>query len=177
MKKNIEYNPSVNKQRKGQMAEKTKKTTAKKPVAKKAVAKNAPAKKVAAKKTPVKQVVAPVVEMHPCGCDKTCPCGGNCECKKHHCGFWKKLIVVLVFFALGFAAAKLMPCPKRAKMPKPQFDDNGCLVVKCPKMVEKMAQIDINNDGCVDKSEFKAFKREMRKPAPAPVETAAPVAE
>lgn len=150
------------------MAEKTKKTVAKKPATKKTTAKAAPAKKTVAKKTapakksPVKKVEAPVVEMHTCGCGHSCPCGGNCECKKHHCGFWKKLVVVLVFFALGFAAAKMMPCPKRGKMPKPEFE-NGCLVVKCPKIAEKLPQIDVNSDGCVDKAEFKAFKKEMRR--------------
>ncbi len=162
------------------MAEKTKKTAAKttatkKPTVKSASVKKTVTKKVApAKKAPVKKVTAPVVEMHPCGCGKTCPCNGNCECKKHHCGFWKKLIVVLIFFALGFAAAKMMPCPKRGKMPKPEFA-NGCLVVKCPKIAEKLPQIDINADGCVDKAEFKAFKKKMRhakrkhnRPQPAP---------
>ena len=159
------------------MAEKTTKKVVKKTTTKKTVAKKTPVKNTAAKKAPELKVVAPVVETHACGCDKGCPCGGNCECKKHHCGFWKKFIVVLVFFALGFAAAKVMPCKKHAKMPRPQFDDNGCLVVKCPKMVEKMAEIDINADGCVDKTEFKALKRAkrgMRNPAPAPE---APVAE
>ena len=161
------------------MAEKTTKKAVKKTTTvKKTVAKKAPAKKTTTKKAPEMKIAAPVVETHNCGCDKSCPCGGHCECKKHHCGFWKKLIVALVFFALGFAAAKMLPCPKRAKMPRPQFDDNGCLVVKCQKMIDKMAEIDINADGCVDKAEFKAFKRSMRKPAPmpeAPVE--APVVE
>lgn len=166
------------------MAEKTTKKTA----AKKTVAKTTTIKKTAAKKAPVKKTVtkksaeakgtAPAVEMHKCGCDKSCPCGGNCECKKHHCGFWKKLIVMLVFFSLGFAAAKMLPCPKRGKMPKPQFDDNGCLVVKCQKMIEKLPEIDTNADGCVDKAEFKAFKKQMRKPTSAEVPAPeAPVAE
>ena len=165
------------------MAEKTTKKTS----VKKTVAKPATAKKVVAKKATVKKVAdikkvatAPVAEKYSCGCDKGCPCGGDCTCAKKKCTFGrflKKLILFFVIFALGFAAAKMCCCDKRGKFgPRPEFE-NGCLVVKCPKMVEKMAQIDINNDGCVDKSEFKAFKREMRKPAPAPVETAAPVAE
>ena len=158
------------------MAEKTTKKATKK-VATKATAKKAPVKKTVTKKAPAKKEVAPVVELHACGCDKSCPCGGHCECKKHHCGFWKKLIVVLVFFALGFAAAKMIPCQKRGKMPKPQFDDNGCLVVKCQKMMEKMPEIDLNNDGCVDKAEIKAFKHAMRKPMPAPQAPEVPVAE
>ena len=119
------------------MAEKTTKKVVKKTTTKKPVAKKITVKKTVAKKAPEKKIVAPVVETHQCGCDKGCPCGGHCECKKHHCGFWKKLIVMVVFFALGFAAAKMLPCPKRGKMPKPQFDDNGCLVVKCQKMIEK----------------------------------------
>ena len=132
------------------MANTTKKTTVKKTVTKKT-----PAKKPVAKK-------APVIEKHPCGC------GGECACHKHHCSFWKKLIVALVFFALGFAAAKTMPCQKRFnKMPKPEFD-NGCLVVKNPKIIENM---DTNKDGCVDKDEFKSFRQQARKhhqPKPAP---------
>ncbi len=139
------------------MAEKAKKTTTKKAVSKKTTVKT-----TSTKKTPAKKAETPVVEMHPCGCDKHCPCGGNCQCTKHHCSFWKKLIVALIFFALGFAAAKMVPCPKRGKMPKPEFN-NGCLVVRCPKMAEKLPQIDVNSDGCIDKAEFKAFKKEMRR--------------
>ena len=49
-------------------------------------------------------------------------------------------------------------------MPRPQFDDNGCLVVQCHMMIEKMAEIDTNADKCDDKAEFKEFMSKMHKP-------------
>lgn len=148
-------------------AKTTKKTTAKKPVAKKAVAPVA-AKKPAVKKAPAKKaapvaVVAPVVETHPCGCDHKCPCGGKCK----KCGFFKKLVLFLIIFALGFAAAK-MCCMKPGKMmPKPEFE-NGCLVVKCPKLAEMAPKMDTDANGCISMEEFKKFHkpagRKMRGP-------------
>ena len=132
---------------------KTTKTTAKKTVAKKTVAKSA------VKKTPVKKEVAPVVtEKFPCGCDKGCACGGKCACRGGK--FFKKLIVFLIIFALGFVAAK-MCCCKYNKMPRPQFD-NGCLVVKCPEMAKKIPMMDADKNGCVTKEEFKAAKKAMK---------------
>lgn len=158
--------------------------TAKKPVAKKAPAKKTVAKKATVKKTPVKKVEAPVMEMHTCGC------GHDCKCAQHHCGckcgrFFKKLVVFLIIFALGFACAKFIPCGKGPKhAPRPEFA-NGCLVtesVKCPKLVEMLATADVNNDGCINAKEFRAIKRQMRaakmaKPAPAPEMPAPVVAE
>ena len=67
------------------------------------------------------------------------PCG--CACHEHkHCGcckgaFWKKLILFIAVFAIGFASAKMTHCKKHKMMPRPEFD-NGCLVVKCPKMAK-----------------------------------------
>lgn len=164
-------------------------TTAKKAVvkpvaAKKAAAKKAPVKKASVKKvTEVKNVTAPVAEKMACGCDKGCACAGNCadhaKCKCKKCGFFKKFIMVLIIFALGFAAAKMCCCKKGKFGPKPEFN-NGCLVVKCPKMAELAHVWDVNHDGCVNKEEFKAGKKEMRRhkadmpkpveemPAPAP---------
>lgn len=154
----------------------TKKSVAKTATAKKTVVKSAPAKKPVAKKAPAKKPVtkvatAPVVEKFPCGCDHNCACGGNCgnhgHCAKKKCTFGrflKKLVVFIIIFALGFAAAKLCPFGKEGKrFPRPEFD-NGCLVVKTPKM-EKFAQkIDTNNDGCVSIEEFKVAKKHMKKP-------------
>lgn len=145
-----------------------KKTVAKKPAAKKTVVKKAPAKKtVAAKK------VAPVVEM-PAPEIKPCPCGGNCKC--HKGGFFKKFILILIIFALGFASAKLCCCGKKfGKMgPRPEFD-NGCLVIKCPKLAKMAPMMDTDHNGCVTKEEFRTAKKHMKKrparpemPAPAP---------
>ncbi len=151
----------------GQMAEKsikkpaTKKTVAKKTVSK-PVAKKAPVKKCAQKK-----VVTPVVEMHECGCAHGCSCHGHCDQKKCSFGrFIKKLIVFLIIFAMGFAAAKFCPMNKRIKMPpRPEFS-NGCLVVKCPKMAEMLPMMDVNKDGCVNREEFRAARKMMRKIKP-----------
>lgn len=146
------------------MAEKSvKKTVAKKAPAKKPVAKATPAKKAPVKKTPAKKTVAtPVVEKMPCGCDHGCACAGKCH--GHKCGFWRKLIAFFVFFALGFGFAHMLPCGKKdMRGPRPEFDNNGCLVVKCPKMVEMMPMMDVNGDGCVDKAEFKQARKMMRK--------------
>ena len=185
------------------MAEKSvKKPVAKKAPAKKTVSKPVAAKKVVAKKTPakkvadVKKVAAPVVEKHPCGCDKNCACGGNCmehaHCKCRRGGFFKKLILILIIFAMGFAAAKMCCCGKGKFGPRPEFDDAGCMVIKCEKLAQMAPMMDTDHNGCITRAEFKAAKKEMRhgpRPsaepaapvpapeAPAPVETAPVVAE
>ena len=166
------------------MAEKiTKKTTAKKPVAKKTVAKPAVAKKPVAKKAPAKKPVAkkpvvtpiaPVVEPHACGCHHD----GVCMCSKKKCTFgrfFKKLILIMIIFALGFVAAKM--CNHHGpRRPRPVFE-NGCLVVKCPKLAERAPMMDADGDGCITRAEFKAAKKQMfAKPSEsAPMPTPAPV--
>ena len=156
------------------MAEKTtKKVTVKKPVAKKTVSKPAAAKKPVAKKAPAKKaaevkktVAAPVADKFPCGCDAGCACGGECACTKKKCTFGrflKKLILVLIIFALGFAAAKMCCCDKPGKMgPRPEFE-NGCLLVKCPKLAEMVPMMDTNHDGCVSREEFRAARKAMNR--------------
>ena len=167
----------------------TKKPVAKSAAAKKTVVKSAPAKKPVAKKAPAKKPVAkvapaPVVEKFPCGCDHHCACGGNCGnhgyCGKKKCTFGrflKKLIIVAIIFALGFACAKMCPFGKEGKrFPRPQFE-NGCMVVKCPKMAKMAEKMDVNHDGCVTVEEFKVAKKQMRKPGkrgPRPAEAPAP---
>lgn len=146
------------------MAEKTTKkaTTTKKTVAKKTISKPVTTKKTVAKKV----VAAPVVEKFPCGCDKGCACGGECACAKKKCTFGrflKKLVLVLIIFALGFAAAKMSCCGKRGKMgPRPEFE-NGCLVVKCPKLAEMVPMMDTDANGCVSRKEFKAARKHMKR--------------
>lgn len=159
------------------MAEKTIKKTA----TKKTVSKQTKAKPVATKKvTPKKIPETPCVEMHECGCAHGCACHGHCGKKKCTFGrFIKKLIVFLIIFAMGFASAKLCifdDCGQ--KKFRPVFE-NGCLVVKCPKMAEKIQQMDINNDGCVSREEFRMARRMFNKnkqnaPAPQPVEVPQP---
>ena len=144
------------------MAKQTaKKTATKKTVAKKAAPKTA-AKKTTTKTATKKVIVTPVVETMPCGCDKNCACGGNCHCGHHKCGFFKKLILFLVIFALGFASAKVCCCNKGGYGPRPEFE-NGCLVIKCPKMAQMAPMMDANHDGCISKDEFRAFRKEMKR--------------
>ncbi len=152
----------------------TKTTT--KPATKPAAAKKAPAKKTVAKKpaakkaTPEKKIVVAAPVAHECACGHECKCGGECKCHKG-CKFGrfvKKLVIFLVIFALGFAAAKFCPCNKRHPMmrgPRVEFT-NGCLdaaSVKCPKLIESLPAMDINQDGCITRDEFRAVKREMRR--------------
>ncbi len=168
------------------MAEKSvKKTATKKTVAKKSVSKPAVAKKTPVKKTV--KVVAPVAETHPCGCNVGCACGGHCMehacCGKKKCTFGrflKKLVVFLIIFALGFASAKLCifdDCGQ--KKFRPEFE-NGCLVVKCPKMAERAEMMDTNKDGCINREEFRAARKMFKhkpqhaEPAPEQPETPAP---
>lgn len=113
------------------------------------------------KKTTVKPAVkktvkkaAPVAEHAHCCCEH------KCACKCHHSGFWKKLVLIVIFFALGFASAKLCCCHKKSfkKMPRPEFD-NGCLVVKCPKLEKMVPMMDADKNGCVTVEEFKMTKK------------------
>lgn len=170
----------------------TKKTTVKPAAAKKAPAKKVVAKKPAAKKPAApKKIVAAAPVAHECACGHNCQCGAECKCH-HGCKgarFLKKLVIFLVIFALGFAAAKLCPCNKRGMMRGPRVNFvEGCLdaaSVKCPKLVEALPAMDINQDGCITRDEFRAVKREMRREIremqvqvseePAPVEAPAEV--
>ena len=129
----------------------TKKSAVKKPAAKKV------AVKPVAKKSVAKKAV-PVVEHAHCCCEH------KCGCKCHHGHALKKLIAIIIIFALGFATAKMCGAHKMyKKMPRPEFD-NGCLVVKCPKMAQMVEKMDANHDGCVSVEEFKASKKHMRHP-------------
>ncbi|MFQ6730214.1 MAG: hypothetical protein ACLRFK_04165 [Alphaproteobacteria bacterium] len=133
------------------------KQTTKKPATKKTVAKK-PAVKPAAKKTISKKAAAPVVEHAHCCCEH------KCGCKCHRGKGLKKLIAVILVFALGFATAKVCDTHKmHKKMPRPEFD-NGCLVVKCPKMANMVSKLDANKDGCVSVKEFRATEKHMRRP-------------
>jgi hypothetical protein len=162
------------------MAQKTvKKAPAKKPAPVKAATKKAPVKKAAVKKEPVAKMAAAVdPKMAGACCGGNCGCGCNdakpcaCDGAKKHCGcrFFKKLIVFLVIFALGFVCAKLCCCGGHfkhgpRKMPAPEFV-NGCLdtaKIKCPEMMAKLQAADIDTDGCISAEEFDAIKKPMHK--------------
>jgi len=163
------------------MAQKTVKKPVAKAAAKKAPTKKATVKKAPAKKAPVKKTAAAAAtemkmtttapETFACGCGADCPCGGHCAEHHEHRGgfgrFIKKLIIVLIVFALGFAAAKMFCCHKAPHMRGPRAEFvNGCLdasSVKCPKMLEALPAMDANGDDCITRDEFRAFKKQMRR--------------
>lgn len=147
------------------MAQKSvKKPTAKAAATKKTTVKKTTVKKSAAAKQPVMEspVLMPTPETHECMCGAGCKCHHGCTFGR----FIKKLIIVLVIFALGFAAAK-MCCCKHPGMHAPRVHFvNGCVDVasiKCPKLAAEIPNMDINGDGCVSRDEFRAVKKEMRR--------------
>jgi len=106
------------------------------------------------------EVKMPQVHVHECQCGNACSCG----C---HCGRFKKFIVLLIVFILGFAVAKITCCRGRHHMPKiqPVFD-NGCLVmdsIKCPKMQQELIFADTDMNGCITQEEFSSVKRSMHE--------------
>lgn len=129
-------------------------------------------KKAAVKKTTVKKVApAPMMEpmTHECQCGTGCQCGQKCKCGGG-CKFGRflmKLIMILIIFALGFATAKYLVggCKHMPRGPRVEFT-NGCLdmtSVKCPKLLEALPAMDINQDGCITREEYRAVKKEMRR--------------
>ena len=109
-------------------------------------------------KTSVKKTtktIAPVAEHAHCCCEH------KCACKCHHSGFWKKLVLIVIFFALGFASAKLCCCKNvYKKMPHPEFE-NGCLVINCSKLAKMATKMDADKNGCITVEEFKTAKKEQ----------------
>lgn len=162
-----------NEEKEKQMPAKT--TTQKKTTAKKTVAKPAQKKKVAVKSITPKKAPA-------CACTQRnmeCPCKHQCHCH-NHCKFGKiikKIVVFFIIFALGFATAKTCCFNKYDKIFKPKFE-NGCLVIKCPKMLQMAPMMDINKDGCINREEFrnakKFMKRNKRGMRPNPIEESKP---
>ncbi len=144
----------------------TKKTTAKATEVKKTAKKAAPKKAVkpAAVKEEIK--VAPMPESAPCKCGGHCNCGPDCKCA--HRGsrcvrFMLKFIMILIVFALGFAAAKFVDGNRYFRGPRVDFD-NGCLdvsSVKCPQMQEVLPMMDIDHDGCITHEEYRAIRKEL----------------
>lgn len=151
-----------------------KKTTAKTTTAKKPAAKKATIKKPVAKKTakpviaPETIITAPVPETPKCKCGADCACGAECKCARGGSKFGRfvmRLIVVLIVFALGFAAAKLIDGGRDFRGPRVDFD-NGCLKessVKCPQIRDALPVMDVNGDGCISRDEYRAIMREMHR--------------
>ncbi|MCQ2599024.1 MAG: hypothetical protein MJ187_01445 [Alphaproteobacteria bacterium] len=149
------------------MAQKTaKKTTVKKTAEKKNATVKATVKKTNTKKTTAN--VAPEMV-------KECTCGGECAkscacecCKNARRVIIKKLIITLIVFSLGFVAAKLTCCHCHKnngfRGPRVEFID-GCLnraSVKCDHMREILPQIDLDNDGCITRKEWRMARPKMR---------------
>lgn len=163
----------------------TKKAPAKKTVAKKTVAQKTAAKKPVAKRPAVRTAqsadvnvtkqAAPVVEdittsqaTHLCACGEHCQCGDGCRCARGGSRFGRfviKLIVALIIFALGWAAAQLVNDGRGFRGPRVDFDD-GCLVVssvKCPQLQALLPVMDMDQDGCITRQEFRAVDAELRR--------------
>lgn len=145
-----------------------KKTSAKKTVTKKTVAAKKPAvKKTVKKSAPELQETVIVPEMPKCKCGENCTCGADCKCMRSGSKFGRfmiKLIMILIVFALGFGAAKLLSCDG-FRGPRVDFDD-GCLdvsSVKCPQLQMALPIMDANHDGCITRGEYRAIKSEMHR--------------
>lgn len=118
-------------------------------------------------KTSVKKpVAAPVMDAH------TCSCGADCKCGCHG-GKFRKFIVLLIVFGLGFAIAKITCCSHGRHMPRHNMREmhpvfvNGCLdmeSVKSPKMKELLQTADTDADNCISIAEYKTVKSAMRGP-------------
>ena len=116
--------------------------------------------KPATKRTP--KMTAPVVTptQHTCDCEHACACG----CR---CGKFKKFIVLLIVFCLGYAVARFVSCGKpgfHGPRMHPKFVE-GCLdmnSIKCPKMLEELQKADVDANGCISKVEYKALRKAMR---------------
>lgn len=151
------------------MAQKTVKKATAKPAAKKAPIKKVAAKKPVAKKAAVKEakMATPIVETHACGCGADCHCCAGCKCSASRFGrFVRKLVVFLIIFALGWFAASFVHENEGRHHQGPRMHFvNGCLdvaSVKCPKMQAALPAMDINQDGCITRDEFRQVKRNMR---------------
>ncbi|MCQ2562492.1 MAG: hypothetical protein MJ158_02675 [Alphaproteobacteria bacterium] len=125
-------------------------------------------KKTSTKKNTVIKVTAPV--------EHTCSCGCHCKCRA------KKILVLILVFALGFMCAKsfFCPCPmkhhnmynvqmqnhkKMQKFQHPIFK-NGCLEkdsIKDARMLEVIADADVNADNCISIEEYKNARRTHHK--------------
>ena len=140
-----------------------KKAAAKPAVAKKTTVKKAAVKKPATKKVVVEEVKEVIPETHECTCGHECKCG--CHGGSKFGRFLKKLIFVLIIFALGFAAARLVDDGRDFRGPRVDFD-NGCLVVssvKCPQLQALLPVMDMDQDGCITREEFRAVDAELRR--------------
>lgn len=123
-----------------------------------------------ATKKPIKRAAAPA-KTAPVAAAPACNISGGCGCGCH-CGFFKKVIVLGLVFAAGFATCHYM-CEKRGfhgfhngmrAMDQDMFV-NGCLdtaKIENPVMAEKIATADKDGNGCITIEEMDAHRAEMR---------------
>lgn len=151
----------------------TKKSTVKATPAKKPAAKKVATKKVvktSVKPATVKAVKAPEMmapATHECHCGPNCQCVKACKCRGgKFARIIKKLIIALILLAIGFVAGSHLAGHRGPRGPRIEFASNGCMVeesVKCPKLIEALPAMDINQDGCITREEFRAVKQQMRR--------------
>ncbi|MCL2017439.1 MAG: hypothetical protein FWG80_01525 [Alphaproteobacteria bacterium] len=110
--------------------------------------------KTAVKKTAPKTIATPVAT--------ACSHDTGCACKAKGRGL-KKILWLIVVFALGFAAGKFCVSQKHGWKHHMRWSfTNGCLdtsKIKRPMLAQKILGADVNNDGCITKAELKEWKK------------------
>ena len=128
-----------------------------------------PAAKKVAKKTSA-TVAKSTITPKPVMADLPLPETAYCHCTKRK----RNMILtctIITSFAVGFMVSHLFVCDAhhfKHNGPRFQYAENGCLKIesiKCPKMLENLPAIDVNQDGCITKEEMHALKKAAPRPA------------
>lgn len=124
------------------------------------------------KKAPKKTIKRTAPKVMPVHADAhMCHCGDACKCGCR-CGKFKKFVVLLIVFLLGFAVAKMTNCRKGPDMYKKRTQErhpvfvNGCLDMESvisKKIREALQNSNVGADGCVTIAEYKAIRMGMKK--------------
>jgi len=124
------------------------------------------------KKAPKKTIKRTAPKVMPVHADAhMCHCGDACKCGCR-CGKFKKFVVLLIVFLLGFAVAKMTNCRKGPDMYKKRTQErhpvfvNGCLDMESvisKKTREALQNSNVGADGCVTIAEYKAIRMGMKK--------------
>jgi hypothetical protein len=129
-------------------------------MATKKTTRRAPARKA------TEMVARPVHYAHYNHHEKTAATPCACGCRG---GFWKKLILAVLIFALGWAACCWLGCcchdGKKMSRKMWKFNEAGCLkmdAVKCPEFAAKIAAADADANGCITKIELRDWKMAKR---------------
>ncbi len=114
------------------------------------------------KRTATAAKTAPVAAAPACNAGMGC----GCSC---HCSFFKKLIILGLVFAAGFATCHYM-CERHGfrndmrPIPEDMFVD-GCLdtaKLQNDRMAQRIVTADKDGDGCITMEEMNAHRDEMR---------------